>query len=196
MEPVLPKKRFLSINTAILIKGCRQNDILCQQQLYKFCYPDMIKICHRYANDMDGAGIIYNNAMLKVFKGISNYTEEGKLMGWVKTIVVNCCIDFCKKKNIFSRSADLTGEDEVMIFPDVFDRLSGRDIQQLIRQLPPATATVFNLYVYEGFTHKQIAEQLGISDGTSKWHLSEAKRILKQKLEKISETELKTNAAG
>jgi RNA polymerase sigma-70 factor, ECF subfamily len=196
MEPVLPKKRFLSINTAILIKGCRQNDVLCQEQLYKACYPEMIKICYRYANDMDGAGIIYNNAMLKVFKSIGKYSEEGKLMGWIKTIVVNSCIDFCKRKNIFRNSMNIISEDETTILPDVFDRLSGKDIQRLISQLPSATATVFNLYVYEGFTHKQIGEQLGISDGTSKWHVSEAKKLLKLKLERISETELKTNAAG
>ena len=186
----------MSINTAILIKGCKQNDVLCQQQLYKLFYPDMIKICYRYGNDMDGAGIIYNNAMLKVFKGIGNYNEEGKLMGWIKTVVVNCCIDFCKAKNIFSKSVELTEGDEGTICPDVFDRLSGKDIQQLIAQLPKATGTVFNLYIYEGFTHKQIGEQLGISDGTSKWHFSEAKKLLKIKFENTFTTELKTNAAG
>jgi RNA polymerase sigma-70 factor (ECF subfamily) len=196
MDSFLPKKRFLSINTAILIKGCKQNDVLCQQQLYKFFYPDMIKICYRYANDMDGAGVIYNNAMLKVFKGIGNYNEEGRLAGWIKTIVVNCCIDFCKSKNIFNNATNITLETELSLLPDVFDRLSGKDMQLLIAQLPKATGTVFNLYIYEGFTHKQIGEQLNISDGTSKWHVSEAKKLLKLKLENISETELKTNAAG
>lgn len=196
MDTVLPKKRFLSINPAILIKGCQQNDKLCQQQLYKFCYPDMIKICYRYANDADAAGTIYNNAMLKVFNGIDNYTEEGKLLGWIKTIVINSCIDFCKKKNIFSGVVYTETDIEIAIQPSVFEKLSGRDIQQLIVKLPSATATVFNMYVYEGFTHKQIGERLGISDGTSKWHVSEAKKALKTKLEKFLNTELKTNAAG
>ena len=186
----------MSINTAILIQGCRQNDVLCQEQLYKLYYPDMIKICLRYANDMDGAGIIYNNAMLKVFKSIGNYNEEGKLTGWIKTIIVNCCIDFCKSKNIFNNATNIISETEITILPDVFDRLSSKDIQKLIAQLPKATGTVFNLYIYEGFTHKQIGEQLNISDGTSKWHVSEAKKLLKVKLENISETEFKTNAAG
>lgn len=186
----------MSINTAILIKGCKQNDVLCQEQLYKFCYPDMIKICYRYAHDMDGAGIIYNNAMLKVFKGIGNYSEEGKLMGWIKTIVVHCCIDFCKSGNIFNKAVEFTQEEEITIWPDVFDRLSGKDIQKLISELPKATAVVFNMYVYDGFTHKKIGELLGISDGTSKWHVSEAKKILKIKLENISETEIRANAAG
>ena len=134
--------------------------------------------------------------MLKVFKSIGNYNEEGKLTGWIKTIIVNCCIDFCKSKNIFNNATNIISETEITILPDVFDRLSSKDIQKLIAQLPKATGTVFNLYIYEGFTHKQIGEQLNISDGTSKWHVSEAKKLLKVKLENISETEFKTNAAG
>lgn len=106
--------------------------------------------------------------MLKVFKGIGNYKDEGKLGGWIKTIVVHCCIDFCKAKSIFNNSTNIISEATHIMLPDVFDRLSGKDIQQLIAQLPKATGTVFNLYIYEGFTHKQIAEQLNISDGTSK----------------------------
>ena len=196
MTSFLPKKRFLNINTAILIQGCKQNDVLCQEQLYKLFYPDMIKICYRYANDMDGAGIIYNNAMLRIFKGIGNYNEEGKLTGWIKTIIVNCCIDFCKSKSVFNNATNIISETDITILPDVFDRLSGKDIQQLIAQLPKATGNVFNLYIYEGFTHKQIGEQLGISDSTSKWHISEAKKLLKTKFENIFTNELKTNAAG
>ena len=84
----------------------------------------------------------------------------------------------------------------MILLPEAFNRLSGKEIQELIAQLPAATATVFNLYVYEGYTHKQIAELLNISDGTSKWHVSEAKKLLKTKLVQTSQTETKTNAAG
>lgn len=183
-------------NFDILIQGCRQNDLQSQQQLYRLCYPDMIKICYRYAPDADSAGTIYNDAMLKVFRNLGSYTEEGKLLGWIKTIVVNTAIDFCKKKNIFSQSVPYFTESDEGLRPEALDRISGKEIQQLIGQLPPATATVFNMYVYEGFTHKQIGELLDISDGTSKWHLSEAKKMLKKKLEQIDNTELQVNAAG
>jgi RNA polymerase sigma-70 factor (ECF subfamily) len=158
----------------------------------------MIKVCYRYARDADGAGTVYNNAMLKVFKNIVNYKEEGKLGGWIKTIVVNCCIDFCKQHQVSSNHYPVTSIEnleEISISPEVFNTVSAKEIQQLLKQLPGATAMVFNLFVYEGFTHKQIATQLDISDGTSKWHVSEAKKILKLKLEKFSETEFKTNAA-
>jgi RNA polymerase sigma-70 factor, ECF subfamily len=199
MNQLLPKKRFLTANTDTLIKGCRQNDIQCQEQLYKLYYPDMIKVCYRYAKDAGGAGTIYNNAMLKVFKNIGSYKEEGKLSAWIKTIVVNCCIDFCKQQhplsNIQYPPSSIDNLEEMSINPEVFNTVSAKEIQQLLKQLPRTTATVFNLFVYEGFTHKQIGELLGISDGTSKWHVSEAKKILKLKLEKFSETEFKTNAA-
>jgi RNA polymerase sigma factor (sigma-70 family) len=141
----------------------------------------MIKICFRYATDADSAGSIYNNAMLRVFKNMSTYNEEGKLEGWIKVIVINCCIDFCKKKNIFKNTVAHTMEEEILIEPEVFDHISGKEIQQLIAQLPGSTATVFRLFVYEGFTHKQIAERLNISEGTSKWHVSEAKKALKKR---------------
>jgi len=196
MNQLLPKKRFLSLNPDILIKGCQNNNLQCQEQLYKLCYPEMIRICYRYAKDADGAGTIFNNAMLKVFKGIDNYKEEGRLFGWIKTIVVHSCIDFCKQQHSFSPFDSYKYDDEVSINPEVFNTVSAKEIQQLIKQLPGATAMVFNMYVYEGFTHKQIGEQLGISDGTSKWHVSEAKKLLKPKLEKFTQTELKTNAAG
>jgi RNA polymerase sigma-70 factor, ECF subfamily len=197
MDQLLPKKRFLTANPDTLIKGCRQNDIHCQEQLYKLYYPDMIKVCYRYAKDTDGAGTIYNNAMLKVFKNISHYKEEGKLGGWIKTIVVNCCIDFCKQQSssIQYPASGTQDAEEISINPEVFNTVSAKEIQQLLKQLPVSTAMVFNLFVYEGFTHKQIGELLGISDSTSKWHVSEAKKILKLKLEKFSETEFKTNAA-
>ncbi len=195
MDQLLHKKRFLNTNLDILIKGCQQNDMQYQQQLYRLCYPEMIKVCYRYAPDADGAGTIFNDAMMKVFKHIGNYTEEGKLMGWIKTIVINCSIDFCKKRNVFKQSVPYFSEEET-IRPEVLDRVSGKEIQSLIRQLPAATATVFNLYVYEGFTHKQIGEILSISDGTSKWHVSEAKKQLKPLLENFFTTELKANAAG
>jgi RNA polymerase sigma factor (sigma-70 family) len=186
----------LSAQTDILIKGCQQNELHSQEQLYKLFYPDMIKICFRYTNNAGDAGTIYNNAMMRVFKNIMQYNDEGKLVAWIKTIVVNCCIDFCKRKNIFQQSVPYVDQNEAVIRPEAFDRLSGKEVQQLIAQLPPATATVFNLFVYEGMTHKQIGGQLDISDNTSKWHVAEAKKLLKQKLETFTETELQRNAAG
>jgi RNA polymerase sigma-70 factor, ECF subfamily len=192
MSQVSTKPILLTDPLEIMIKGCRENNLQSQEQLYRYCYPEMIKICCRYAGDLDKAGIIFNNAMLRVFKGIHNYRHEGKFMGWVKVIVVNCALDFIKKENRF-KEVQLTSaqEEQVGISEEVFARVSVKEIQKIIQQLPKATATVFNLFIYEGFTHPQIAVQLGISQGTSKWHVNEGRRILKSKLESLFNPELK-----
>lgn len=157
----------------------------------------MIKICCRYAADIDGAGIIYNNAMLRVFKNIGAYKEEGKLMGWIKTIVVNCALDFVKQQERFKEQAiDVIDEDSISISAEALHNVSAKEISILVRTLPKATATVFNLYIYEGYKHAEIGELLNISAGTSKWHLNEARRLLKTKLEKSVTPVIHNHAAG
>src|ERR1044071_4785304 len=158
MSQVLTKPILLTDPLEIMIKGCRENNLQSQEQLYRYCYPEMIKICCRYAGDLDGAGIIFNNAMLRVFKSIRNYHHEGKFMGWVKVIVVNCALDFVKKENRF-KEVQLTAaqEEQTGISEEAFSKVSVKEILKIIQQLPRATATVFNLFIYEGFTHPQIA---------------------------------------
>lgn len=195
MSFVLTKSNKLTDPLEIFINGSRENDLQCQEQLYRLCYPEMIKTCCRYAGDMDGAGIIFNNAMLRVFKSIQNYRHEGKFMGWVKTIVINCCLDFVKKENKFRQQPiETISEEQISISEEVFSKVSVKEIQKIINKLPKATAVVFNLYIYEGFTHRQISEAIGISEGTSKWHINEGRRLLKSRLEHFLTAELKTNA--
>ena len=195
MNQVLTKPKLPTDPLDMILKGCRENDLPCQERLYKHCYPEMIKVCYRYAGDMDGAGTIFNNAMLRVFKHIHQYKEEGKLMGWIKTIVVNCSIDFIKQQNKFKeQSSGKIDEYEVDIPAEAFSHVSAKEIQKIIFELPKATAAVFNLYIYEGFTHKQVALNLGISEGTSKWHLNEGRKLLKAKLENFINPGIKTNA--
>ena len=196
MHQLYLKKRLLNSDLNILLDGCKRHDEQSQAQLYRICYPAMINICYRYAPDADGAGTIFNNAMLRVFKHIGTYTDEGKFMSWVKTIVINCSIDFCKKRNLFRQSVPYFPEDGTTVDPQVFDKVSAKEIQQMLKKLPGSTAMVFNMFIYDGFTHKQIAFTLGISEGTSKWHVSEGKRLLKMQVENFFTTEIKANAAG
>jgi len=196
MTELTVKKRFLDTAIDTIITGCKNNELQSQKKLYQLFYPEMIKICCRYAGDMDGAGIIYNNAMLRIFKNISHYSEQGKISSWIKTIVINCSIDFCKKKDVFKYVVEDSHAGDISLQPAVFDHVSGKEIQKIIAQLPKATSTVFNMFIYDGYTHRQIAEILCISEGTSKWHVSEAKRLLKSTFETIVEIQPKTNAAG
>jgi len=135
--------------------------------------------------------------MLRVFKNLGNYSTQGKFRAWVTTIVVNCCIDFVKQQNKFREHVSNTIDQyEADVPAEVLGMVSAKEIRQMIQQLPKATAIVFNLFVYEGFTHRQVSERLGISEGTSKWHINEGRRLLKAKLELFTNHGVKTNAAG
>ena len=144
----------------------------------------MIKICMRYAGDMDGAGTIYNNAMLNVFKSLATYQEQGKLNAWIKTVMVNAAIDHVRQRVRFE-TADIFDTPELVNIPaTAFHQISFKEIQAMILKLPKATRTVFNMYSYEGYKHQEIASLLGISEGTSKWHVNQARKLLSQELNK------------
>ena len=152
-----------------------------QKGLYQHCYKEMMKLCYRYTNDVEVSASIYNDAMIKVFSNIGAYKEDGKLMAWVKRIVVNTCIDHVRRKAPFKMKELNENHDfDAIIENDVFIKMSNADIKWLISQLPKKAALVFNLYVYEEFNHNEIAALLKIPDGTSRYYLSEARRLLKE----------------
>ena len=156
----------------------------------------MIKVCLRYAfGDIEIAGSLYNAAMLKVFRNIEQFKHEGEFLGWVRKVVVNVCIDHCRTKTKFQLiDVNETTEYILPVLPEIYNKISGDEIIQLIHQLPKNTGLVFNLFVLEGYNHNEIAHILGISTGTSKWHLNEARRLLKEKMEKLFKKETLANA--
>lgn len=163
--------------------------------MYRACYAPMMKLCTRYATDIDEAGAMYNEAMLKVLTRLPQYEHRGELMAWIRRIVVNTCIDYCRHQVKFIRSsANSISDEAIRIDPDVYKRFSGHDIVRLLQELPRNTALVFNLFVMEGYKHEEIGQLLGIAAGTSKWHLNEARRLLKNRLDTILKTETYSNA--
>ena len=178
-----------------IIEGCKQQNPQRQEELYRTCYPAMIKLCIRYARDIDEAGSFFNEAMLKVFRSIDKYEGRGDILGWVRRITVNTCIDHCRRQAKFSHQAlEQVTEDYISVDPDIYDRLSANDVIQLIRELPGNTALVFNLFVLDGFKHEEIGKILNISAGTSKRHVNEARRLLKSKLDSVLKKEIYSNA--
>ena len=166
-----------------IIRGCRQNDRKAQEALYKAYYKAMVTICLRYTRNEEDAVEVLNNGFLKVFKNIQRYDPaQASLYTWIRTIVVNSCLDFIRKKNRIEQRYELNEGVEVHVPAEVISRMKIGELLSLVRSLPPATAAVFNLYVIEGFNHKEIGSLLGISDGTSKWHLSEARKQLQLKI--------------
>ena len=152
-----------------------------QKGLYQYCYKEMMKLCYRYTNDLETSASIYNDAMMKVFSNIGTYKEDGKLMAWVKRIVVNTCIDHVRKKApLETKELNEDGGSDTTVENDVFIKMSNAEVKRLISQLPGNAALVFNLYVYEEYNHNEIAELLKIPSGTSRYYLSEARRLLKE----------------
>ncbi len=120
-----------------------------------------------------------NSGFYKVFKNIHQYNPElASLYTWIRTIVINSCIDLAGINKKQLPTVELSQAEAAGIEPGVFSNLSGAHLLHLIRKLPAATQTVFNLYVMEGYTHPEIATMLAITVGTSKWHLSDARKKL------------------
>ena len=174
-----------------IIEGCKQQNPQSQEELYRRCYADMIKLCIRYTRDIDEAGAVFNEAMLKVFNTLHQFESRGNFLGWVRRIVVNTCIDHCRRQAKFIHyDIEQVPDDIISLDPDIYERLSAHDVINLLQELPRNTALVFNLFVLDGYKHEEIGQSLGISTGTSKWHLNEARRLLKSKLENLLKKEI------
>ena len=174
-----------------IVEGCIKNELRSQEELYRHCYACMIKVCLRYAfGDLELAGSLYNQAMLKVLRNIGQFKNEGAFLGWVRKVVVNVCIDHCRTKTRFQLTdINETTEYILPVLPEIYNKLSGDEIIKLVHQLPKNTGLVFNLFVMEGYKHEEIGKMLDISSGTSKWHLNEARRLLKEKMETLFKIE-------
>ncbi len=139
-------------------------------------------IAMRYATDEQEAADILTQSFLKMFRSLQSFdSTKGNLHGWLKRIIINEALDHIKQRSRFT-SIELEAAEEPMVQNSIIEKNDAAAILQLIRQLPPATHAVFVLYAIDGYTHREIATQLNISEGTSKWHLSEARKILQQKL--------------
>jgi RNA polymerase sigma factor (sigma-70 family) len=165
----------------ILIGGCLKNDRKAQEGLYKRFYQAMMALCVRYTKDRQDALEVLNDGFLKVFKRIGQYdAAKASLYTWMRKIVINTAIDFLRKHQVYHNMEVLLAEDEdTGIENDAVQKLSGDELLKMIRQLPPTTRLVFNMYIIDGFSHRDIASLLGIGEGTSRWHLNEARRQLK-----------------
>ena len=167
-----------------LIEGCIRGDRKMQYELYERFSPKMYGVCLRYAANAEEAEDILQEGFIKVFKKIGSYRGDGSFEGWIRMIFVNTAIEHFRKKSYLQ---PITEQEESSIegkYVSVLDSLAEKDIIKLIQQLSPGYRTVFNMYVIEGYTHKQIAEALKISEGTSKSQLSRAKLILQDLVKK------------
>jgi RNA polymerase sigma-70 factor (ECF subfamily) len=173
-----------------LIAGCIRQDKSCQEALYKRFYGKMMGVCLRYAKNRDEASDMLQEGFIKVFTSLRNFSFKGSFEGWVRRIVVNTAVDHLRRNKheymivstVYAREGDVPDPAEDVEEENLLNNLSEEEILNAVSQLSPAYRTVFNLYVMENFPHKEIADQLGISEGTSKSNLAKARFQLKKNL--------------
>ncbi len=167
-----------------LISGCIEGNRRMQEELYRRFSPRMYAVCLRYASSSEEAEDILQEGFIKIFKKLGSYRGDGSFEGWIRRIFVNTAIEHFRRRRYLQ---PVTEKEENTIegkFLSVLDELGEKDILELVRQLSPGYRTVFNMYVVEGYTHKEIGDMLGISEGTSKSQLSRAKVILQDMVKK------------
>lgn len=172
-------------NVNKLIKGCIESDRKSQQTFYKAFYGKMLSVCMRYADNREEAKDMLHDGFIKVFASLNDFEFKGSLEGWIRKIVTNTAIDTVRKKKNFiveleeNRNYDHFFDDNLETKEQQeFVTLKAETMMLLIQKLSPMYRTVFNLYVFEDLSHKEIAEQLNINIGTSKSNYAKAKKNL------------------
>ena len=147
-------------------------------------YGAMMHLCLRYTKNEEDALEVLNNGFLKVFKKIDQYdASKAALSTWIRSIIVHSAIDFLRVRQPPHVTMSPQYEEASPIENTAIQKIAAGELLSMIRELPETTRLVFNLYVMEGFAHKEIASILDMSEGTSRWHLSEARKILKQNIQ-------------
>jgi RNA polymerase sigma factor (sigma-70 family) len=173
------------LNETELIQGCIKNNRTSQQALYNAYCRKMMTVCLRYSKSTDEAEDILQEGFVKVFQAIKGFRQEAKLETWITRIMVNTALNAQRKKMYLYPMVDV----EDLRLPEQEVSLSGihfKQLLELIQSLPQGCQIVFNMFAIEGYSHKEIAELLGISEGTSKSQFARAKSLLQQKLLKES----------
>ncbi|MDX2302633.1 MAG: sigma-70 family RNA polymerase sigma factor [Microscillaceae bacterium] len=175
------------LNEIKIIKGCSSGNPKYQKMLYEKYYGKMLNICQRYTRGQEEAKDILQEGFVKVFKNIQNFKGDGSLEGWIRRIMVNTAINHFHKFKKYEANdpihdcyQELPGSSYDHEF--ALQNLGYQEILKLIRELPSSCQTVFNLHVIEGYNHREIADLLNISEGTSKSYLARAREKLQKSL--------------
>jgi RNA polymerase sigma-70 factor (ECF subfamily) len=169
----------LDHNEDDFIRACIRKEKWAQKKLYEDYYGSMMPLCMRYTNNKDDAMDVLHEGFIKVFKNIGKYKPGTSLPSWIRRIMVNTAIDYYRKMSR-RRTEDLdTVYDMSSGAPDAISNMSAQEIINALQELTPAYRTVFNLYVIEGYPHKEIAKILDITESTSRSNLVKARNKLK-----------------
>lgn len=165
-----------------LIDGLKRQDHKICTSFYKAHSAKMMTIASRYTSSREDATEVVNNAFMKAIKSIGSYQPQGKIDAWLSVIVKRTAIDYCRKYT-YNKPTKVEVQDiDYKVYNEAMNSLREMDFLELLQKVPPSSRTVFNLFAIEGYSHKEISKTLGISEGTSKWHLSNARKVLIEQL--------------
>ena len=168
-----------------LVEGCMAKNPACQKLLFERFNRKMMGVCLRYAGRSEEAEDMLQNGFIRIFEKLDTFKGTGSLEGWIRKIMVNESLSWLRKNKAMQMNIDI--EDAKYKIPGnshVGESINEKDLLKMIQQLPAGFRTVFNMYAIEGYSHKEIAEALGITEGTSKSQYSRAKTHLQNALEK------------
>jgi len=170
-------------NEKQLIDNCLQGDRNAQRQLYELYSGKMMGICLRYCRDRETAKDLLHDGFVKIYTHLDNFEGKGSFEGWIRRIMVNTALEYLRKKNDEGFSQDI--EEAFTLTSDdhgALEKMQADELLKVIQKLPDAYRTTFNLFVIEGFSHREIAESMNITESSSRVYLTRAKQILQQML--------------
>lgn len=168
--------------TEEILNGCRENDRKAQYELYRACYPVLMSICSRYhQNELDSRAVL-NEGFLKIVLNLGKYSAEIPFNFWIRRIMINTIIDHFRKEKQYNEKVLHAEHSHLMVVSgqdvSLRDSYDAEALLAMVRRLPPMTGRVFNMFAIDGYSHFEVARLLGISEGTSKWHVAEARKKL------------------
>lgn len=167
------------------IQLCLQGNRNAQKELYELYKNNMYVLCQRYFADSEDSRDTLQEGFIKVFRDLYQFDQtKGTLGSWMKKVFVNTCLEKLRKNKVDFQSLTMQS-DSIGFEPNIISDLNVKDLTKIIQMLPSGYRTVFNLYVIEGYNHKEIGEQLNITESTSKTQLMKAKNMLRSRLEEI-----------
>jgi len=178
VSPLIPN----SLNEKDLIKGCLEGNRVCQKDLFELYAPKMMSVCRRYARHHLEAQDMMQEGFIKMFTNLHKFSHEGSFEGWVRRIMINTALKKVSRKSFKNEEIGISDHYDNSVDETVLAKMSADELLVMVEELPDGYRVVFNMYVMEGYSHKEIGEALNIGESTSRSQLVKARRILQNKI--------------
>lgn len=170
-----------------LVKACLNGSREAQYRLYNSYAPRMMSTALRYVGDGDVAQDILQEAFIKAYASLDSFSGRGSLENWIRRIVVNVALEYLRHNDVLREAVELGELNTSPINPTVLDKFSTDELMAIIASLPAGFRTVFNMYAIEGYSHKEIAQMLGISESTSRSQYNRARALIQKRMAELQE---------